>query len=137
MTGANSGAGTMYPFRGDLVYNGVSMYGWILIFIENLLAFELFSFHFDPRSCKSKYQTGQFAIIQRQELTFDSKKRCLNLVANGIINVSLVIRNTRSFPHSWLITGFVTRVTWPVPIVEQEPCTLSEETWFIMGFVSF
>jgi hypothetical protein len=59
-----------------------------LIFIENLLAFELFSFHFDPRSCKSKYQTGQFAIIQRQELTFDSKKRCLKIpeVYSEVVN---------------------------------------------------
>ena len=30
------------------------------------------------------------------------------------------------FPHSWLITGFVTRLTQRVPIVEQELLTLSE-----------
>jgi hypothetical protein len=28
------------------------------------------------------------------------------------------------FTHSWLITGFVTRVTWQVPLVEQELFTL-------------
>jgi hypothetical protein len=31
-----------------------------------------------------------------------------------------------SFPHSWLVTGFVTRVTWRVPRVEQELPTLPE-----------
>jgi len=41
------------------------------------------------------------------------------------INISLVIRNTQSFPHSWLITGFVARVTWRVPIVKQELLTLT------------
>jgi hypothetical protein len=30
----------------------------------------------------------------------------------------------RSFPHSWLITGFVTRLTRRVPLVEQELPTL-------------
>jgi hypothetical protein len=29
----------------------------------------------------------------------------------------------RSFPHSWLITGFITRITWRVPLVEQELLT--------------
>ena len=33
---------------------------------------------------------------------------------------------SRSFPHSWLITGFVTRVTWPVPLLEQVLLTLPE-----------
>jgi hypothetical protein len=32
----------------------------------------------------------------------------------------------RSFPHSWLITGFVTRLTRRVPLVEQELLTLPE-----------
>jgi hypothetical protein len=31
-----------------------------------------------------------------------------------------------SFPHSWLITGYVTRVTRRVPHVEQVPLTLPE-----------
>ena len=33
---------------------------------------------------------------------------------------------SRSFPHSWLINGFVTRLTRRVPIVEQELFTLPE-----------
>ena len=40
--------------------------------------------------------------------------------------VPLVINTSRSFPHSRLITGFVTRLTWRVPLVEQELLTLPE-----------
>ena len=34
------------------------------------------------------------------------------------------IQNCESFPHSWLITGFITRSTRRVPLVEQELLTL-------------
>jgi hypothetical protein len=40
--------------------------------------------------------------------------------------VPLIINTTRSFPHVWLINGFVTRITWQVPLVEQELRTLPE-----------
>jgi hypothetical protein len=40
--------------------------------------------------------------------------------------VPLVLNTFRSFPHSWLITRFVTRVTWRVSLVEQELLTLVE-----------
>jgi hypothetical protein len=33
--------------------------------------------------------------------------------------VPFVVSTFRSFPHSWLTTGFVTRVTRSVPLVEQ------------------
>jgi hypothetical protein len=36
----------------------------------------------------------------------------------------LVVNSCRSFPHLWLITGFVTRLTRRVPLVEQELLTL-------------
>jgi hypothetical protein len=39
---------------------------------------------------------------------------------------SLVVSTSRSFPHSRLITGFVTRITRRVPLVEQELLTLPE-----------
>jgi hypothetical protein len=42
------------------------------------------------------------------------------------ISVSLVVNTSRSFPHSRLITGFVTRLTRRVPLVEQELPTLPE-----------
>ena len=38
----------------------------------------------------------------------------------------LVIDTSRSFPHSWLINGFVTILTRRVPLVEQELFTLPE-----------
>jgi hypothetical protein len=52
--------------------------------------------------------------------------------------VSLVENTFRLFPHSWLITGFVTRVTRQVPQEEQELLTLSEHLIsppIIVGFV--
>ena len=40
--------------------------------------------------------------------------------------VSLVVNISRYFPHSWLITGFVTILTRRVSLVEQELLTLPE-----------
>ena len=40
--------------------------------------------------------------------------------------VTLVVNTSRSFPYSQLITGFVTRLTRRVPLVEQELLTLPE-----------
>jgi hypothetical protein len=39
---------------------------------------------------------------------------------------SIVVITIRSFPHSWFINGFVTRVTWRVPLVEEELLALPE-----------
>jgi hypothetical protein len=47
-------------------------------------------------------------------------------VTNDHGYVPLVVNTSRPFPHSWLITGFVTRLTWRVPLVEQELLTLPE-----------
>ena len=47
-------------------------------------------------------------------------------VTNDHGYVPLVVNTSRSFPHSWLITGFVNRLTWRVPLVEQELPTLPE-----------
>jgi hypothetical protein len=41
--------------------------------------------------------------------------------------VPLVVSTSRSFPRSWLITGFVTRLTRQVSLVEQELLTLPED----------
>jgi predicted nucleic acid-binding Zn ribbon protein len=43
---------------------------------------------------------------------------------------SVVVSPFRSFPHSWLITGFVTRLTRRVPLVEQELLTRQEPPHF-------
>jgi hypothetical protein len=40
--------------------------------------------------------------------------------------VPLLVNTSRSFPNSWLITGFVTRLTRQVSLVEQELLTLPE-----------
>ena len=40
--------------------------------------------------------------------------------------VPLVVNTSRSFPHSWLITRFVTRLTRRMPLVEQELLSLPE-----------
>jgi hypothetical protein len=47
-------------------------------------------------------------------------------VTNDHGYVPLVINNSRSFPHSRFITGFVTRLTRRVSLVEQELLTLPE-----------
>jgi hypothetical protein len=47
-------------------------------------------------------------------------------VINDHEYVPLVVNTSRSFPHSWPITGFVTRLTRWVPPVEQELLTLLE-----------
>ena len=47
-------------------------------------------------------------------------------VTNGHGYVPLVVNTSRFFPHWRLITGFVTRSTRRVPLVEQELLTLPE-----------
>ena len=39
------------------------------------------------------------------------------------VKVPFVIITIRSFPYTWLFTGLVTRVTWGLPLVEQELLT--------------
>ena len=50
----------------------------------------------------------------------------ISVVTNDHGYVPLVVNTSRSFPHSRLITGFVTRLTRWVPLVEQELLTLPE-----------
>jgi hypothetical protein len=47
-------------------------------------------------------------------------------VTNDHGYVPLVVNTSRFFPRSWLITGFVTRLTRKVSLVEQELLTLPE-----------
>ena len=63
--------------------------------------------------------------------------------------VRFVVNTSRSFPHSRLITGFVTRLTWRMSLVEQELLTLPEHlssppvhsgvrvTWSLVLYVCF
>jgi len=48
---------------------------------------------------------------------------CIN---NDLGNVSLVVKTSVCFPHSWLITGFVTRLTRQVSLEEHELLNLPE-----------
>jgi hypothetical protein len=47
-------------------------------------------------------------------------------VTNDHGYVPFVENTSRSFSHSWFITGFITRLTRRVPLVEQELLTLPE-----------
>ena len=55
-------------------------------------------------------------------------------VTNDHGYVPPVVNTSQSFPHSWRITGLVTRLTRRVPLVEQElptlPEHLSSSRWF-------
>ena len=43
-----------------------------------------------------------------------------------VSQMTLVVKTSRSFPRSWLTTGFVTRLTRQVPLAEQELLTLPD-----------
>jgi hypothetical protein len=53
--------------------------------------------------------------------TISRQENDLNLKTN--LMQSLVVSTSHSFPHSWLITGLVTRLTRWVPLVDQELLT--------------
>jgi hypothetical protein len=57
-------------------------------------------------------------------------------VTNDHGYVPLIVNTSRSFPHSWLFTGFATRLTRRVPLVEQN-CLPFRSTcihpWFLVG----
>jgi hypothetical protein len=55
-------------------------------------------------------------------------------VTNDHGYVPLVVNTSRSFPHAWLIIGFVTRLTRGVPLVEQKLLTLAEHMSSLPGF---
>ena len=59
-------------------------------------------------------------------------------VTNNYVHVLFVVITIRSFPHSWLITGLVTRVTRKMSYVQKELLSLPS-TWvqsrFWIGFV--
>jgi len=45
-----------------------------------------------------------------------------------------ICRTSRSFPHSWLFTGFVTRVTRRVPLAEHELLTIPKHLCSLPDF---
>jgi hypothetical protein len=74
-----------------------------------------------------------YVFIERQPILFNSLHD-LSTPGCGILwvgkcnhhgYVPLVVNTSRSFLHSWLITGFVTILTQQVPLMEQKLLTLS------------
>ena len=55
-------------------------------------------------------------------------------VANDHGYVPLVVNTSRSFPHSWLIIGFVTRLTRRVSLVELTLAEHLSSSTFLVGF---
>ena len=70
--------------------------------------------------CKARFGTVWLYVLESRRHTWQI------CVTNDHGYVPLVVNISRSFPHSWLITGFVTRLTRRVPLVEQELLTLPE-----------
>ena len=81
--------------------------------------------------------TGMYSLVMKTTITRDLFNRqywrtlpwlpwpLWNIyVTNDHGYVPLVVNPSWCFPHSWLITGFVNRLTRRVPLVEQEPLTL-------------
>jgi hypothetical protein len=61
----------------------------------------------------------------------------LNAFSIILIYNPLVLSTFRPFPHSWLITGLVTRVTRRVPLMEQELLTIPEHLNSCLSFSLF
>jgi hypothetical protein len=62
----------------------------------------------------------------KDKLSWSHHFESFTVATNDHGYVPLVVSTSRSFPHSWLITGFVTRSTRRVSLVEQELLTLPE-----------
>jgi hypothetical protein len=58
-------------------------------------------------------------------------------VTNDHGYVLLVVSTSRSFPRSWFITGFVTRLTRRVPLVDRELLIRPEQMRSPPGFSSY
>ena len=72
----------------------------------------------------SKYYPKKTQLCTNQLQKFNRRRH--DLVNRYGVYVPLVVSNASSFPHSRLITGFITSVMRWVPLVEQELPTLPE-----------
>jgi hypothetical protein len=75
--------------------------------------------------CSEKAGLPTWSIMCRETKACNAWKMALFVKSNHGY-VPLVVNTSRSFPHSWLITGFETWLTRREPLVEQELPTLSE-----------
>jgi hypothetical protein len=109
-----------------------SIFSFMCMFCRSL--FVLLYFFFWPLCClfffdlrilitPSLVSSKSFSKVLRSSpwLGWPLRNSC---VTNDHGYVPLVANTSRSFPHSWLITGFVTKVTQRVSLVEQEILTL-------------
>jgi hypothetical protein len=67
----------------------------------------------------------------------DLVNSCGICVTNDHVYVLFIVITIRPYPHSWITTGFVTRVIRRVPIVEQELLTLPEHLRSYCSIFSF
>jgi hypothetical protein len=67
--------------------------------------------------------SGENTIITHSRYAMVIVHTCIN-IANDHGYFPFVVITIQSFPHSWLIMGFVTRVIRRVPLVEQELLTV-------------
>ena len=71
--------------------------------------------------CNLSHHFERFTVATMTWLT-----TCTMEYLSQVTYVPLVVSISRSFPYSWLITGFVTGATLQVALVEQELLTLPE-----------
>jgi hypothetical protein len=75
--------------------------------------------------CTCIYHTDYLIILLKRYIFILKWQFCKSEICSEYSNFVLV-NTSRSFPHSWLITGFVIRLTRRVSLVEQELPTLPE-----------
>jgi hypothetical protein len=63
---------------------------------------------------------------KQREHNFCFKSKWIRINLNCLTGFTTLVSTSPSFPHSWLITGCVTRLTRRVSLVEQELHTLPE-----------
>ena len=69
-------------------------------------------------------------------LTWHAFRSCINSILYKCIDLAIVVNTSRSFPHSWLITVFVTKLTRRVLLVEQELLIFLNLSRLIDKFIS-
>ena len=89
----------------------------------------LFCFPCQPKTqyeWKRRKLTQKHPIIAHKFFVMMVPRQLVSQDTSPIIYAPLVVNTSQSFPHSWPITGFVTKLTRLVPLVEQELLTLPE-----------
>jgi hypothetical protein len=66
--------------------------------------------------------------LKKGKQDFAKPDQCISQNKSQVLQeyVPLVVKTSRSCPHSWLIIGFVTRLTQRMPLVEKKRFTLPD-----------